>query len=91
MQQNPAPLHLERHDPVRNMARFYALSLDVSLFGEALLVRRWGRIGTRGRERADVFVSPDEAAAAMQALASRKVRRGYRSRPSPLPACPHSS
>ncbi len=62
------------------MARFYALSLDVSLFGEALLIRRWGRIGTRGRERADAFPSPEAAFSALQSLAARKVRRGYRCR-----------
>ncbi|MER9475744.1 WGR domain-containing protein [Mesorhizobium sp. M0520] len=31
------------------MPRFYALSIEETLFGHACLVRRWGRIGTTGR------------------------------------------
>ena len=42
-------LYIERRDPRRNMARFYTLSIEETLFGRARLVRRWGRIGTIGR------------------------------------------
>jgi predicted DNA-binding WGR domain protein len=42
-------LYIERRDPDRNMARFYALSIEETLFGQARLIRRWGRIGTIGR------------------------------------------
>jgi hypothetical protein len=34
---------LERRDPTRNMARYYVLSLEPSLFGDTALVRQWGR------------------------------------------------
>ena len=34
----------------RNVARFYALMIERDLFGRTVLVRRWGRIGSRGRE-----------------------------------------
>ena len=71
---------MERSDPSRNMARFYALSLERSLFGEITLVRRWGRIGSWGRVRMEGF--PDElaAVAAMMSLARSKRQRGYRVR-----------
>lgn len=42
-------VHLVRCDPSQNIARFYRLELCQTLFGEAVLIRRWGRIGTNGR------------------------------------------
>jgi predicted DNA-binding WGR domain protein len=41
-------------------------------------VRNWGRIGTNGRELAEVFATESEAGAALEALAKAKRRRGYR-------------
>lgn len=71
-------VHLVRHDPGRNLARFYRLELGRSLFGEVLLIRRWGRIGTAGRMVGVVMPCLDEARAAMAAWHRRKLRRGYR-------------
>jgi predicted DNA-binding WGR domain protein len=48
------------------MARFYAMSIEPTLFGGEALVRNWGRIGTRGRYRVDFF---EHEAAAERALA----------------------
>ncbi len=70
-------LHLERCDSARNMARFYALSLEPSLFGEIVLVRRWGRIGAPGRSRLEVFADERAAVTAMMALLRQKRARGY--------------
>lgn len=70
-------LILHRLDPTVNMARFYALSLENSLFGDILLVRRWGRIGTHGRVRLDWFENPADAANELTRIASVKARRGY--------------
>ncbi|PYE94858.1 putative DNA-binding WGR domain protein [Rhizobium sp. PP-F2F-G38] len=70
-------LHLERCDPSRNMARFYALSLEPSLFGEIVLVRRWGPIGSAGRSRVEFFADERAATAAMMALLRQKRARGY--------------
>ena len=63
--------------PEENVARFYALMIERDLFGHVVLVRRWGRIGTRGRERSDPYDSESEAAAAMAQIAAVKRRRGY--------------
>ena len=41
-------LVLERVDRAKNMARFYVLSIEPTLFEDLALVRRWGRIGARG-------------------------------------------
>lgn len=70
-------LVLHRVDPTVNMRRFYALSLENSLFGDILLVRRWGRIGTHGRVRFDWFENRADAANELTRIASVKARRGY--------------
>ena len=68
---------MRRIDPSRNMARFYVLSLQPTLFGETSLVRHWGRIGTRGREKIELFEKTADAASVLDKLAARKLRRGY--------------
>lgn len=73
----PVSAHFRRIRPERNEWRFYALSIQPELFGGAVLVRQWGRIGTRGTQRLDHH--PDEGAA-VNALADQIVirrRRGY--------------
>jgi len=72
------PLLLTRLDPSRNMARFYMLAMEPNLFDGIALVRNWGRIGTRGRFRIELFDSRQEAAERLTAIASSKMRRGYR-------------
>ncbi|RUV46784.1 WGR domain-containing protein, partial [Mesorhizobium sp. M5C.F.Ca.IN.020.29.1.1] len=54
-------LYIERRDAGRNMARFYALSIEETLFGQTCLVRRWGRIGTTGRVVQHSFDDEGEA------------------------------
>ena len=74
------PLYAERRDAARNMARFYALSIEPTLFGDVCLIRRWGRIGTRGQMRSMSFSREDEAMALFAKIQRQKVRRGYRER-----------
>lgn len=69
---------LYRIDPSRNMARFYRLSIQPTLFGGSSLVRNWGRIGTEGRLKVELFDTPGQAAAAREHVAGRKLCRGYR-------------
>ena len=70
--------HLERRDPVRHMARFYAVQVVPALFGSWALVREWGRIGSPGTLRTDWFETEEEAEMARARLVLKKVRRGYR-------------
>jgi predicted DNA-binding WGR domain protein len=67
---------LQRRDCARNVARFYVLAIEPSLYGDAVLVRAWGRIGSLGRQR-DLYASAGEAGEALEAWLARKVRRGY--------------
>ena len=69
---------LRRVDPKLNVARFYALMIERDLFGTVRLVRNWGRIGTQGREIAQVFETEFEARKTLEAFARAKRRRGYR-------------
>ncbi len=73
-------LILERREPAANMARFYVLSLEETLFGDTALVREWGRLGTRGRRRLDLYEGPVRAIKALDHWLDRKLRRGYRAR-----------
>lgn len=68
--------HLHRRDPARNMARFYALSVEPTLFGPAL-VCRWGRIGTDGRRRTELHEDIAAAEVALTRRLGQKLKRGY--------------
>ena len=70
-------LTLRRIEPARRMARFYDVTIEQSLFGELILVRRWGRIGTYGQRLETWFSNPNDAFAALAEIAEQKLRRGY--------------
>lgn len=71
-------LHCHRIDDKSRMQRFYILSLRKTLFGDIAVTRCWGRIGSRGREKTDIFVGDQEAVNHFLELACAKRRRGYR-------------
>ncbi|MHC5232979.1 WGR domain-containing protein [Brucella sp. LJL56] len=48
-------IYVERTDPSKNMARYYAMHISYSLFGEPCLTREWGRIGTSGQVKLPHF------------------------------------
>ncbi|MBA5800638.1 WGR domain-containing protein [Rhizobium changzhiense] len=79
-------LHFHRIDASRNMARYYMLGIQLTLFGETAVVRSWGRIGRRGGERTDVFGTEQEAVVHFLDLARRKHRKGYRPTEATMPA-----
>jgi predicted DNA-binding WGR domain protein len=70
-------LVLERVDAAQNMARYYVLSVEPTLFGDSALAREWGRIGTAGRRRLDLFGKDSDAFVALDHWLARKKRRGY--------------
>lgn len=74
----PYQLHIERRDPARNMARYYALSIEPTLFGEVCLTRRWGRIGAHGQAKYHSFEREEEAVQLFLGLLRSKRKRGYR-------------
>ena len=66
-----------RIDPTRNMARFYLLSLEPTLFGDVALLRHWGRIGTRGRQALSLHATMADAESALTRQITRRRKRGY--------------
>jgi predicted DNA-binding WGR domain protein len=70
-------IYIQRRDRTKNMARFYAMSIQPNLFGEVSVVRSWGRIGTRGQMMVNSFANEDQAQALLQALMREKLRKGY--------------
>lgn len=70
-------VYLTRVDETKNMARYYRMSLQPTLFGEWAVVREWGRIGRGGQVRTSPYPSEAEAALAMASIERQKGRRGY--------------
>ena len=68
---------LRRIEPPKNMARFYAVEVMPTLFGQWAVVRRWGRVNTDGRRSETWF---DDLAVALNSAAEHaagKYKRGY--------------
>jgi predicted DNA-binding WGR domain protein len=70
-------LYIEKTDKAKNMARFYALSIEPNLFGEASLTRRWGRLGTKGKIMVHNFEVERDAVTLFLDLVRQKRSRGY--------------
>src|ERR1700722_7298780 len=82
----PAPIQLPlfaeavsliRVRPEANDRRFYRMEVWPDLFGRALLVRHWGRLGPQGRRRLDSPPDPGAAINALATLLRAKRRCGY--------------
>ena len=73
-------LVLERRDENCNMARFYVLAIEPTLFGDTALIREWGRIGALGRRRLDLHADHAAAAESLDVWLTRKAARGCRLR-----------
>lgn len=78
----PYRLYIQRIDSSRNMARYYSLIIMPTLFGEVSLVRAWGRIGTAGQQKIELFETEPQAVTSFLKLARQKRHKGYR--PVPL-------
>ncbi len=62
---------------IPNVAREGCTTFEPSLYGDAALVRAWGRIGSLGRQRLDLYATADAAGEALEVWLARKMRRGY--------------
>jgi predicted DNA-binding WGR domain protein len=85
----PAPIQLPlfaeaallvRLRPALHEWRYYRMEIWPDLFGRALLVRHWGRIGTHGHRRLDPHPDAGAAINALAILLRAKRRRGYQDR-----------
>jgi predicted DNA-binding WGR domain protein len=71
-------INLVRIDGQNNVARFYKLDVQPTLFGSWSLVREWGRIGRAGRVCVEFYQSRGFADLALIAKWAEKRKRGYR-------------
>lgn len=71
--------YLERRDPEKNMARFYAISLAPTLFGSCAVIREWGRIGSPRTVREEWFDDAELAGQQMARIVEAKRRKSYAS------------
>lgn len=78
---NETMVVFHRIDASKNMARFYAMNTQPTLFGEVTLLRNWGRIGTNGQVLMMTFKDAPAANLALSRLALTKGRKGYERRP----------
>jgi predicted DNA-binding WGR domain protein len=79
---------LRRIDETRNMARFYSMAIERDLFGQVVLSRWWGRLGTHGRNRQEDYPGEGEALAALVAIERAKRRKGYKDVATPFLGTP---
>lgn len=73
----PNHVRLTHSVPDASRHRFYLLRTLPTLFGEWVLLREWGRLGSPGRVRRDRHQTESEAIHALTKLAKQKHRRGY--------------
>jgi predicted DNA-binding WGR domain protein len=71
------PVHLIHVNPEVNMARFYRIDLQLTLFGKMSVLRSWGRIGTQGRGMMVTYEDAAQATEAFLKLDKKKRCRGY--------------
>jgi predicted DNA-binding WGR domain protein len=70
-------IQLTRSKPTSNLHRFYSLHLAPTLFGEWAMVMEWGRVGSPGTVREQLFQTEENARAALTKRLRIKTRRGY--------------
>ena len=68
---------MTRIEPSKNMARWYEIDVQPTLFGEYTVERHWGRIGAAGQSKTFWFSDEDAADEMAKRVATTKVRRGY--------------
>ena len=70
-------IYLVKHDPEKNMHRFYQMFVTPGLFDDWSLVREWGRVGSSCTVRKDWFNTEAEAIIAGEKLREAKCKKGY--------------
>jgi predicted DNA-binding WGR domain protein len=70
-------IQLTRSKPSSNLRRFYTLHLAPTLFGEWALVMEWGRSGSPGTVREQLFENEHSAESALTKRVTGKTKRGY--------------
>lgn len=64
-------------DPDTNKARWYYIDTATDLFGETVLIKRWGRIGRTGQEKLEWFDDLNLLENEVKSIMQRRKRHGY--------------
>ncbi len=70
-------VRMTRIDPEKNMARWYEIDVQPTLFGEYAVERHWGRIGSSGQSKTFWFNDEPTADQMAKSVSATKARRGY--------------
>lgn len=77
MLKNSKDVVLYRINQSKNMQRFYTISVEGNLFGGGSLIRSWGRIGTQGQSKIELYDCEASANIAYIKLYRTKSLPGY--------------
>jgi predicted DNA-binding WGR domain protein len=69
-----------RCEPARNLDRFYVLAMTRDLFGGWCLWCEWGRRGSPGTLRREIYEEEKAAASAARRIVRRRLQHGYAKR-----------
>ena len=76
---NTEPVYMRWENTTPPHRKFYEVEVELSLFYPKILVRRWGRIGTRNQRSIRMaMASPDELERWVDFISRRRERHGYR-------------
>ena len=70
-------VRMTRVDSEQNMARFYEIDVQRTLFGNYTVERHWGRIGAVGQSKTFWFDDEEAAVKMASQVSTAKTRRGY--------------
>ena len=68
---------LQKIRPEENQYRFYTVRVTPSLFDDWTMIREWGRIGSGGTLRSDIFSTEEDALQKMKLVLKDKTKKGY--------------
>lgn len=66
-------IYLESINKKKNRLRYYEIE-----YRDTIVLRKWGRIGRKGREKRDCFTSPEKALAFFNRTLATRIRHQYK-------------
>ncbi|MGA9342690.1 MAG: WGR domain-containing protein [Rhodanobacteraceae bacterium] len=70
-------IFMQTKAPIDEAPRYYQIALEQDLLGGWTLSREWGRQGSRGAGKREVYLDRDEAFNAFEHIRDAQLRRGF--------------
>ncbi len=77
MTMKPIRLHWQLIDPSTNKARWYSLTTSKDLWGNTVLIKRWGRINRIGQQQFEWFDDEESLLRAIQTTHQKRMQHQY--------------